>query len=61
MPVHKGGQINNVQLIFGVRCHNYKIALACVQRMESIVKMKKEEKRQGEGVRGDVFIEWKLL
>ena len=53
MLVHKGGQINNVQLITGVRIaeiHNYKIAVSCVQRMEVIVKMKKRERRsQGEG------------
>ena len=30
------------------RCHNYKIAVSCVQRMKVIVKMKKE----GEEVRG---------
>ena len=55
MLVHKGGQINNVQLITRVRiaepgCHNYKIAVSCVQRMEVIVKTKKERKSQGEGV-----------
>ena len=55
MLVHKGGQINNVQLITGLglglqRCHNYKIAVSCVQRMEVIVKMKKErEKVRGRG------------
>ena len=53
MLVHKGGQINTVQLITGVklqRCHNYKIAVSCLQRMEVIVKMKnKVKKSQGEG------------
>ena len=50
MLVHKGGQINNVQLITGVRIaemSNYKIAVSCVQRMEVIVKMKR--KSQGGG------------
>ena len=64
--MHKGGQINNVQLITGLilglqRCHNYKIAVSSVQRMEVIVKMlKKGRKSQGEGG-GDVYKEWKLL
>ena len=31
------------------RCHNYKIAVSCVQRMEVIVKMKKREKKSGGG------------
>ena len=32
------------------RCHNYKIAVSCVQRMEVIVKMKKKrEKVRGRG------------
>ena len=60
--MHKGGQINNVQLITGLRIaemYNYKIAVSCVQRMEVIVKMKKKrEKVRGEG---DVYKEWKLL
>ena len=56
MLVHKGGQFNNVQLITGgglQRCHNYKIAVSCVQRMEVIVKMKKREVR-GKGQEGCV-------
>ena len=49
MLVHKGGQINNVQLRLQ-RCHSYKIAVSCVQRMEVIVKMKKKERKsQGGG------------
>ena len=50
MLVHKGGQINNVQLITGVRIaemSQLKIAVSCVQRMEVIVKMKKREKKSG--------------
>ena len=43
MLVHKGGQINNVEM------SNYKIAVSCVQRMEIIVKMKKKEKKSGGG------------
>ena len=53
MLVHKGGQINNVQLITGVRIaemSQYKIAVSCVQRMEVKVKTKKERKSLGEGV-----------
>ena len=52
MLVHKGGRINNVQLITGVRIaemSQHKIAVACVQRMEVIVKMKKIEKKSGGG------------
>ena len=48
MLVHKGGQINNVQLITGLRIAD-KIAVSCVQRMEVIVKMKKREKKSGGG------------
>ena len=50
MLVHKGGQINNVQLITGLRIaemYNYKIAVSSVQRMEVIVKMLKREKKSG--------------
>ena len=64
MLVHKGGQINNVQLITGVRIAEMSQLQNCsaVYRMEVIVKMKKERKSQGEvGVRGDVYKEWKLL
>ena len=50
MLVHKGGQINNVQLITGLRIADYKIAVSSVQGMEVIVKMlKKGEKVTGEG------------
>ena len=37
-----------------LRCHNYKIAVSCVQRMEIIVKIKKERKSQLEGGGGCV-------
>ena len=50
MLVHKGGQINNVQLITGLRIaemSQLQNAVSCVQRMEVIVKMKKERKSQG--------------
>ena len=63
MLVHKGGRINNVQLITGVRIaemSQHKIAVSCVQRMEVIVKMKKKRKSQGEvggGGQGDVYKE----
>ena len=57
MLVHKGGQINNVQLITGVRVaemSQLQIAVSCVQRMEVIVKLTKRErdKVRGRGVRG---------
>ena len=51
MLVHKGGQINNVQLITGVRIAEMSqlqnCSVICVQRMEVIVKMKKREKKSG--------------
>ena len=73
MLVHKGGQINNVQLITGLRiaengsyCENVKKREkksggrgGCVQRMEVIVKRKKSQ--WGGGVRVDVNGEVKLL
>ena len=63
--MHKDGQIDNVKLISGVtiaEMSNYKIAVLCIQRMEVIVKMKKERNSQGEGwVMVDVYKEWKLL
>ena len=75
MLVHKGGQINNVQLITGVRIaemsqlqncsENQKKEKksggrgGCVQRMEVIVKRKKSG--GGGGVRVDVNGEVKLL
>ena len=55
MLVHKGGQNNNVQLITGLRIAEMlqlKIAVSCVQRMEVMVKMKKERKSQGRGSGG---------
>ena len=56
MLVHKGGQINDVQLITGLRIaemSQLQNAVSSVQRMEVIVKMlKKGRKSQGGG--GDV-------
>ena len=63
MLVHKGGQINNVQLITGLRiaengsyCENVKKREkksggrgGCVQRMEVIVKRKKSQWGGGGG------------
>ena len=53
MLVHKGGQINNVQLITGLRIAEMSqlqnCTVSCVQRMEVIVKMKKERQSQGGG------------
>ena len=63
MLVHKGGQINNVQLITGVRIAETSQLQNCSvmsTKNGRIVKMKKERKSQGEG-QGDVYKEWKLL
>ena len=50
MLVHKGGHANQQCAIDHWVCHNYKIAVSSVQRMEVIVKMlKKGRKSQGEG------------
>ena len=52
MLVHKGGQINKVQTITGVRIaemSQLQNAVSCVQRMEVIVKMKKREKEKKSG------------
>ena len=76
MLVHKGGQINNVQLITGLRiaengsyCENVKKREkksggrgGCVQRMEVIVKRQKSQWGGGGGGGGsDVNGEVKLL
>ena len=61
MLVHKGGQINNVQLITGLRIAEMSQLQNCsvmCTRMEVIVKMKKREKKSGGG---GVYKEWKLL
>ena len=50
MLVHKGGQINNVQLITGLRI---------AENGSYCENVKKERKSQGGG--GDVYKEWKLL
>ena len=55
MLVHKGGQINNVQLITGLRIaemsqlQNCSVIWSCVERMEVIVKMKKKERKSHGG------------
>ena len=52
MLVHKGGQINNVQLITGLRIAKMSQLQNCsvmCTKMEVIVKMKKERKSQGVG------------
>ena len=63
MLVHKGGQINNVQLITGLRIAEMSQRQGrrggYVKRMEVIVKRKKV--RGGGGVRVDVKGEVKLL
>ena len=71
MLVHKGGQINNVQLITGLRiaengsyCENVKKREkksggrgGCVQRMEVIVKRKKSQWGGGGGGGGGVRVD----
>ena len=54
MLVHKGGQINNVQLITGVRIAGIlqlqNCNVMCTKNRSYIVKMKKRERKcQGEG------------
>ena len=51
MLVHKGGQINNVQLITGLRI---------AENVSYCENVKKREKKSG-GRGGDVYKEWKLL
>ena len=63
MLVHKGGQINNLQLITGLRIaemsqlQNYSVK--CTKNGSYCENVKKGRKSQGGG--GDVFKEWKLL
>ena len=52
MLVHKGGQINNVQLITGVM-------VAEMSQLQNCSENEKKEKKSGG--RGDVYKEWKLL
>ena len=56
MLVHKGGQINKVQLITGVRIAEMSQlqnrSMSCVQRMEVIVKMKNNQRGGGWGEGG---------
>ena len=62
MLLHKGDQINNVQLITGVRIVEMSQLQNCsviyTQRIEVIVKIK-IEKSQGGGVRRDMYKEWR--
>ena len=64
MLVHKGGQINNVQLISGVRIAEMSQLQNCsamyIKFMEVIMKMKKLREKKSGG-RGDMYKEWKLL
>ena len=57
MLVHKGGQINNVQLITGVRIAEMSqlqnCSVMCTKNGSYCENEKKERKSQGEGVRGD--------
>ena len=64
MLVHKGGQINNVQLITELRIaemsqlHN--CSVKCTKNGSYCENVKKREKKSG-GRGGDVYKEWKLL
>ena len=62
MLVHKGGQINNVQLITGLRIVEMSqlqnCSVMCTKNGSYCEHEKKREKVRGEG---DVYKEWKLL
>ena len=62
MLVHKGGQINNVQLITGLRIAEMSqlqnCSVMCTKNGSYCENEEKERKSQGEG---DVYKEWKLL
>ena len=62
MLMHKGGQINNVQLITGLRIAEMSqlqnCSVMCTKNGSYCEKEKKREKVRG---RGDVYKEWKLL
>ena len=60
MLVHKGGQINNVQLITGVGIAEMSQLQNCsVMCTKNESYCENEEKKSGG--RGDVYKEWKLL
>ena len=62
MLVHKGGQINNVQLITGLRIAEMSqlqnCSVMCTKNGSYCENEEKERKSQAEG---DVYKEWKLL
>ena len=63
MLVHKGGQINNVQLITGLRIAEMSqlqnCSVKCTKNGSYCENVKKRKKKSGG--RGDVYKEWKLL
>ena len=63
MLVHKGGQINNVQLITGLRIAEMSqlqnCSVMCTKNGSYCENEKKERKSQMGG--GDVYKKWKLL
>ena len=65
MLVYKGGQINNVQLITGLRIAEMSLlqnrSVMCTKNRSYCENEKNREKRSGGGVRGDVYKEWTLL
>ena len=65
MLVHKGGQINNVQLITGLRIAEMSqlqnCSVKCTKNGIYCKMLKKGRKSQGGGGGADVYKEWKLL
>ena len=63
--MHKGGQINNVQLITGVKTAEMSqlqnCSVMCTKKKEVIVKMKKMREKVRGGGQGDVYKERRLL
>ena len=63
MLLHKGGQINNVQLITGVRIVEMSQLQNCSVKCtkNGSYSENKDKKSQGGGVRRDVYKEWKFI
>ena len=64
MRVHKGGQINNVQLTmrWGLqRCHTYKIAVSKYSKsIAGIFLKKKKKKKNTQKTRTEIIVEIKI-
>ena len=63
--MHKGGQINNVQLITGVRIAEMSqlqiCSVMCTKKGSYCENEKNMREKVREGGQGDVYKEWKLL